>query len=80
MIKNLIVYAHPYEEEALTIYFGTIDRFKIVGEEKVGPIVTVDLHEDGFNPVYTRKRASFFGKGQALITSFKISRAHFGRL
>ena len=49
MIKNLIVYAHPYDK---SFNHAILEQVQDLLEKKGQTYELIDLYEDSFNPVY----------------------------
>ena len=63
MSKTTIIYAHPYEK---SLNHAILERVQALLDAKGQEYRLIDLHADGFNPVYTKEELALFREGKAL--------------
>ncbi len=63
MSRTLIVYDHPYDKSFNHAILQTITDAL---DAKNRAYDVIDLHADGFNPVYGKEELALFGKGETL--------------
>lgn len=63
MSKTLIVYAHPYKK---SFNHAILERTTKILKNRGDSVDLIDLHQDGFEPVYTTQELALFSKGETL--------------
>ncbi|MGF6148353.1 Putative NADPH-quinone reductase (modulator of drug activity B) [Kingella potus] len=63
MSRTLIVYDHPYEKSFNHAVLQTVTA-ALAAKNRAHDVI--DLHADGFDPVYSKEELALFGKGQTL--------------